>query len=818
MIQDLRYAVRTLLRAPAFTIVAVLTLALGIGATTAIFSIFNAVILKSLPVKNPDELFILNAGHYGLYQTLRKETAIFSDVLAAAPIEELPVALHDGQAETGRVSLVSASYFTTLGVLASRGRLFGAADDRAPGEPPMAIVSHRYWRQRLAADPHIVGRVVRISGMPMEIIGVAADGFFGEEVGASPDLWVPLTMWARIVPGRDLLNSPGTSWLRIIGRLNQGVAVPQAEAVLTPAFRSVLEEVFGRSTSADVRRDIEGSVIRLTAAGRGVSGLRPRFARPLELLMAAVTLLLLICCANVANLLLARSASRRREIDLRLALGMSRARLVRQLMTESLVLSGMGAGLGLPFAWFGTEALLRLVSSDGSRAPLAVNVDLRAIAFVAAVTVATAVLFGSVPAWRSLRASMIASLAARRDSGNRSQQALSSLLVVAQVAVSLMLLMGAGLFLQTLTNLRNVDLGFVPERLIVLNVNPQAAGYSGQRAAVVTQTLLERLRTTPGVVAASYSENGVLLGRNSSTDLMRPPAFPASSKGYPRASWDVVGPFYFSAMGIPLAAGRDFTDRDNESSSPVVAINETMARGFFAGANPIGRRLVWGDDNPRELEIIAVARDVKQRSPRDEPELRFYLPYRQLSVTRPSWSLASVQFMVRTAADPAAMLATLIRAVSLEDGGLSVSHAYVAPELIDRGLVQERMIAKLSIAFGVLAVALACIGLYGLIGYQIVQRTNEIGIRIALGAQRRQVLWATLRRALVWTFAGIVLGIPLAVVASRTVESLLFGLSPMDVITLGAAAAIMLVLGALATFIPARRASRVDPLVALRYE
>ena len=818
MTQDLRYAFRTLLNAPAFTIVAVLTLGLGIGATTAIFSIFDAVILKSLPVKNPRELFIVNAGHYGLYQALRKENAIFSDVLAAAPIEELPVAIDGGQAEKGRVSLVSASYFSTLGVYASRGRVFGAVDDRAPGEPAIAVVSHRYWQQRFAEDPDVVGRVMRINGMPVEIVGVAADGFFGEEVGVSPDLWVPLTMWARIVPGRDLLSSPGTSWLRIVGRLQNGVAGPQAEAALTLTFRRVLEAVFGHSTSADVRREIEGSAIRLTAAGKGVSGLRRRFARPLELLMAAIMLVLLICCANVANLLLARSASRRREIDLRFALGMSRARLVRQLMSESLVLSTMGAALGFPFAWFGREALLRLVSVDGSRAPLAVETDLRAVIFIAGVTIATAILFGSVPAWRSLRVSLVTSLAARRGSGTQSPQALSSLLVVAQIAVSLVLLMGAGLFLRTLTNLRVVDLGFVPERLIVLNVNPQAAGYSGQRASLVTHAVLERLRTTPGVVAASYSENGVLFGRDSSTDLIRPPAFPVSSEGYPRARWDVVGPRYFSTMGVPIVAGRDFTDRDNDSSRPVVAINETMARRFFAGANPIGQRLVWGDEKPTEFEIIAVARDVKQGSPRDEPQLRFYLPYLQLSVTRPSWTLASVQFMVRTAADPAQMMAVLIRAISLEDSRLSVSNAHVAPELIDRALVQERMTAKLSIAFGALAVALACIGLYGLIGYQVVQRTNEIGIRMALGAQRQQVLWATLRRALVWTIAGIALGIPLALVASRTVESLLFGLSPMDVITLCAAAAIMLALGAIAAFIPARRASLVDPLVAMRYE
>ena len=818
MIQDLRYALRTLLRSPAFTIVAVLTLALGIGATTAIFSLFDAVVLKSLPVKNSDELFIVNAGHYRAYQAFREESDLFSGVLASAAIEELDATIDSSVPEKTRVSLVSASYFSTLGVSAAMGRAFGTGDERPAGEPAIAVVSHAYWQRRLARDPAAIGRVVRVRGVAVTIVGVAPRGFFGEEVGASPDLWVPLTMWARIVPGRDLLNSPGTSWLRIVGRLKPGVTVPQAEAKLTITFRRVLESIFGPTMSADLRRDVDASIVKLTPAGQGVSRLRGRFAQPLQLLLAAVVLVLLISCANVANLLLARAASRRREVDLRLALGMSRPRLVRQLMTESLVLSTIGAVLGLAFAWLGREALLRLVSADGSRAPVVVETDLRLVAFVAFVSVVTALLFGSVPVWRSLRASLVTSLAARRSSANRSHHIVSPLLVVAQVAVSLVLVMGAGLFLRTLTNLRSVNLGFVAERLVVLDVNPRAAGYAIDQSAAVTHRVLERLRGVPGVIAASFSENGVMFGRDSSTNLIRPEGFVAGAEGFPRAQWDIVGPRYFSTMGVPLVAGRDFTDRDDESSPRVAAINEAMAQRFFAGANPIGRRLVWGDDKPTDFEVIAVVRDVKHTGPRDQPHLRFYLPYRQLSKTRPSWDLASVRFLVRAAADPAAMGLVLQRAIAAEDARLSVSAAYVAPELIDRALVQERMIAKLSIAFGVLAVGLACIGLYGLIGYQVVQRTNEIGIRMALGAQQTHVLWATLRRALVWTIAGVALGIPLALLASRTAESLLFGLSPMDVVTLVAAAAIMVMLGAVAAFIPARRASRIDPLVALRYE
>jgi predicted permease len=424
-------------------------------------------------------------------------------------------------------------------------------------------------------------------------------------------------------------------------------------------------------------------------------------------------------------------------------------------------------------------------------------------------------LFGSVPAWRSLRASLVTSLASRRASGDPSDQRAGSLLVVAQVAVSLVLVTGAGLFLRTLTNLRSVDLGFAPERLVILNVNPQAAGYRGEQAAAITERLFERLKTVPGVGAVSFSHNGVMYGRDSHTNVIRPEGLAAGKEGYPRVAFDIVRPNYFSTMGIPLAAGRDFTGRDDLLAPPVIAINEEMAARFFPGANPVGRRLMWGPpEHLSVLEVIAVARDVKQRNPRDEREVRFYLPYAQ----RPTYDFASVQFLVRTAGDSAAMLPMLQRAVLTEDPRLTPDGVYVANELIDRSLVQERMIAKLSIAFGVLAVGLACIGLYGLIGYQVVQRTNEIGIRIALGAQRNEVLWATLRRALAWTMTGVALGIPLALTASRAAENLLFGLSPMDVATLSAAAVIMVVLGALAAYIPARRASRVDPLVALRYE
>jgi predicted permease len=815
MFNDLRYALRGLRRNPGFTIVAVLTLALGIGATTAIFSLFDAVVLKSLPVKNPDELYIASAGHYGLYQAFRKETDVFSDVLASGSIEDLDTTIDSGVPERARVSLVSASYFSTLGVPAVMGRAFGAGDDRPAGEPAIAVLSYAYWQRRLARDPDVIGRVVRVRGVPITIVGVAPPGFFGEEVGASPDFWVPLTMWGQIVPGRNFLNSAGTSWLRIVGRLKPGVTVPQVEAKLTVTFRRMLEDIFGPRMPADVRRDIDESSLKLTPAGQGVSGLRGRFGQPLQLLMAAVILLLLISCANVANLLLARATSRRREIDLRLALGMSRLRLVRQVMAESLMLSTIGAGVGLMFAVVGREALLRLVSDDGSRAPVAVETDVRLMAFVAVVSVATAILFGSVPAWRSLRTSLVTALASRRASGDRPNQRVSSLLVIAQVAVSLVLLMGAGLFLRTLTNLRSVDLGFAPDRLAILNVNPRTAGYRAEQATALIGRLRERLQAAPGVSAVSFSDNGVMYGRDSHTNVIRPEGVVAGKEGYPRVAFDIVGSNYFSTMGIPLVAGRDFAERDDSRTPSVIAINEEMAARLFPGTNPIGRRLMWGPPERSDvLEIIAVVGDVKQRSPRDAREVRFYVPHAQ----RPDHEFSSVQFLARTAGESTAMLPVLQGAMFAEEPRLSIEGVYAAHNFIDRALVQERMIAKLSIAFGALAVGLACIGLYGLIAYQVVQRTNEIGIRMALGAARTHVLWTTLRRALMWTLAGVALGIPLALMASRTAESLLFGLSPMDVVTLSAAAILMVMLGMVAAYIPARRASRVDPVVALRYE
>jgi predicted permease len=817
IVQDIRVALRGFKRSPGFTTIAVVTLALAIGATTAIFSLLDALMFRSLPVRNPDELaLVVGGGQYPAFLAFRQHSDIFVDLFASSGVTRLEVESQSSAPELTNVSLVSGSYFSTLGVQAILGRTFTALDDRIPGQHPVAVASYGYWQRRFGRDASALDRVVRISGTTFTVVGVAPPAFFGEQVGAAPDLWVPLTMWGRIVPGRNLLESPGTGWLRIIGRVRPGVSTSGHHPVLTETFQRVLVEIFGPNVPQDMRREIASAAVRLNPAGTGVSTLRTQFSRPLYLLVGAVVLVLLIACANVANMLLVKATIRRREIDIRLALGMGRVRLIRQLLVESLLLAAVGSVVGVVLAWIGREALLRLISADGSRVPISVPTDARLLMFVALVSSATAILFGLAPGWQSGRGRVITSIAARDEVGERSGERLNSILVVAQVAASLVLLTGAGLFLQSIANLRGVDLGFAPERLLVLDVTPQP-GDQQNRIIAVNRRILERLTTVPGVSAVSLSEHGVLMGRNSSTDLMRPVGFVAGPEGFPRANWDVVGPRYFTTIGASLVAGRDVNERDGLGSPRVIAINEEMAQRFFPDADPIGQRLVWSDDD-KAFEIVGVIRDVKQNGPRDEPQMRFYLPYFQLPEVRPSWILTSTRFLVRTAGNPAVMAPIVSELIRSEDSRFSISRVEIGPQLVSRTLGQERMIATLLVVFSGVAVGLACLGLYGLIAYRVARRTSEIGLRMALGAQCGDVLRETLRGAVVWIAAGVAIGIPLALSMTRLVQSQLFGLRASNLRTLIIAAGLMFAMGVLAGYVPARRAARVDPLVALRYE
>ncbi len=820
VVQDVRYTVRSLQRSRGFTVVSTLTLALGIGATTAIFGVMDAILLRPLPVEDPAALVLLRPGgfQYPAFREFHTRTDLFVDLFATSGVTPLDVEVNAGVREPSTVSLVSGSFFTTLGVRPALGRVFDAGDDRAAGEHPVAVVSHGYWQRRLGGDAAIVDRVIRIGGVPLTIIGVAPAGFFGEQVGAAPDMWVPLTMWGQIVTGRNLLESPRAGWLRIIARMRPEISAAAAQPVLTEHYRRILTDLFGPTVSDDVRRDIARTAVILVPADRGVSNLRAQFARPLQLLLGAVGVVLMIACANLANLLLARAAARRREFDLRTALGMDRGRLFRQLLTESLVLAALGGSLGIGVAWLVTEALLRLISMDGARVPIDVGPDEKLLAFVASISLATALVFGLAPAWHSVRA-VRRSVATRGDAGARASQELSSALVAAQVALSLVLLMGAGLIVRTIANLRDVDLGFTPELLLVADVNTQSTGYTGDASVALNRRLVERIAAIPGVASVSLSENGVLGGRDSSTDLMRPDRSLPLSEEIPKTHWDVVGPGYFSVLGRTLVAGRDFTAQDVVGSSNVVAINQELAMRFFQDASPIGRHMVWTvGGTETSLEVVGVAREVKQSGPRGDPQLRFYLPYLQLRQIRPSWTMASTRFLVRATADPSALVAVLRQTIASEDPRLATTAIERGTDLANRTIVQERAMATLLIAFGALAIGLSCLGVYGLIAYHVVQRTSEIGIRMALGAQRRTVLWSALERGLGWIAIGVAAGIPLALVAAHAARGLLFGLGPADAGALIGAAALMSLLGLAAAYVPARRASRIDPLQALRCE
>lgn len=815
---DFRYGVRGLIKSRGFTLTVVATLALAIGATTAIFSLLDAVLLKSLPVREPEQLVLVGGAQYPVFQAFQRQTDVFVALLATSGVTPLDSDVGDGQRQRAAVSLVSGSYFPTLGVPAALGRTFGHEDDRAAGRHAVAVASHRFWQDRLGRDPNVIGRVIRISSTPITIVGVAPAGFFGDEVGVAPELWMPLTMWGSVVPGRNLLQSPGTGWLRLIGRVPPGAPVSGPHPKLTEIFRQVLTDIFGVNAPDDVRRDIARATITLQPAAKGRSDIRTQFGRPLLLLMAAAILVLLIACGNIANLLLARAAARRREIDTRLALGMTRARLLRQLLTESLVLAGVGGGLGVLVAWAGREALLRLIASNGSRLPLEVSIDGRFLLAVAVLSLATAIVFGLAPAWKSSRPDIAASLVSRRDPANATQR-LRPMLVVAQVAVSVILLVGTGLFLQTLANLAGVDLGVAAERLLVVEVSPQRTGTIDQQALATTRELLQRIQAVPGVLAATVSQHGVLSGVDNGTNLIRSEGFIAGREGFPQTRWDVVGPGYFSTVGASLRSGRDFTDQDNAGASPVAIVNSAMSRVYFGDEQPVGRRLVWGDGIGRQtFVIVGVTPDVKQGGPRAAAEPRFYLPYLQLPRVRPGWALGSTRFIVRAGVDPDALAPALRRLVVSYDVSLSVASVNTGTQLVRRTLIRERTVAALLVVFGALAVGLACLGMYGLVAGLVAQRTAEIGLRMALGAPRAAVLRVMMRRPLLWIAAGLAIGVPLAMAASQAAEALMFGVRATDARAVVAAALVILVFGLVAAFVPSRRALKVDPLTALRAE
>ena len=823
---DFRYALRTLLKAPAFTIVVVLTLALGIGANTAIFSLTDQVLLRMLPVKSPEQLVVLdgpgafrgrtfNNGtlSYPMYRDLRDQNTVFDGVIARFPA---PLTLlTGGQSERVNGELVTGNFFDVLGVRAQIGRTFTPDDDRTPGGHPVAVLSHHYWMRRFAGDPGVLNRNISLNGLPMTIVGVTPPGFFGIVVGENPDVMVPVTMKAQMTPTWDDLQSRTSRWLTIMARLKPGISAAQAETAMNVVYRQINEEELKQLTNVSqlFHDRFLSKHLFLRPGMRGRSDLRQQFTTPILVLMGMVGLVLLIACANVANLLLARGAARQKEVAIRLALGATRGAIVRQRLVESVVLSGAGALLGLAIAWWTGTLLLTMLPDDGSVQTLSAVPDARVITFAIAAALVTAILFGLAPALSSTRPPLTSTLKDEAGGvvGGTGHARFRKGLVVAQVGLSVLLLAGAGLFARSLYNLKTLNPGFQTDQLLGFSIAPSLNGYSRERSIQLFQQLQEELARIPDVRAATASVIPLLTNSDWSSTI--------KVEGYqPKEGEDMnplvnaVGPGFFDTLSQPLLAGRDFNARDVSGAPRVAIINETLAAYYFGKANPIGRHIGWGRDKTPDIEIVGVARNAKMSSLRQEPRRVVYTPYMQEP------EIGQMTFYVRARGAASSVGTSARQAAVRVDPNMPVFDMKAMATVVDESLFLERMVAALSVAFGGLATLLAAIGLYGVMSYTVARRTREIGIRMALGAEHSSVMWLVLREVALMVGIGVGVGLPLAIALSRVVQSQLFDLSAHDPIALAASAGLLAFVALAAGYLPARRATRVDPMLALRYE
>ena len=832
-VRDVRYALRSFRRYPGFTAVALVTLALGIGANTAIFQLVDTVLLRTLPVSQPNELVALRRTlSYWQYQQIRDRNQVFTGTagmrtMSAATLESDGRSL--GPATT---ELVSGNYFSVLGVAPVIGRAIAADDDKAVGAGPVAVISYGLWQRVFGGSPSVLGRTIRVrdgaisggtSGFEPEptlppvqpvltVIGVAPPEFFGASVGTMVDMWVPMTMQPILTPGRAWVTRRSAYWVNVIGRLGPGVSLEQARTQLTSLWRQIRLDEVGPAAPEDDRRSVLRSQLEVVSAANGLDGLRREFSQPLMILMTVVTLVLLIACLNVANLLLARATARRQEISMRLSLGASRARLIRQLLTESLLLAGIGGVLGLGVAIVGERVLVTMVSADAQTLRLPLTPDWRILLFTLAVSLASGVVFGLLPALRGTRRDLQHTLKESSRGSTAARGRTSQALVAIQIGVSLVLIVACGLFVRTLINLRREPVGYDRQRLLVVRMDPVGAGY---RDAAISRAVLElqrRFAALPGIASVTFSENGLFSGTESGT-VLEVEGFRPATEDDREARFDQAGPGYFAGVGIPLVLGRDFTDRDTAGAPPVAVINETMARFYFPNQNPIGKHLRGDARDSRWLEIVGVARDAQDHDLREKPVRRFYVSYLQ-----PIDGITTVNFEIRAAGDPAPLVAAIGEQTRQFDPKLQILSVRTAQALIDRNIVSERLVAKLSTVFGVLALLLAAIGLYGVMSYAVARRTSEIGVRMALGATRGAVASMILREIVVLVGIGSVVGAVGALGLGRFVESLMFGLAPRDPLTLGGAIAVLLAVALVAGYLPARRAARIDPNAALRSE
>jgi predicted permease len=835
LFKDIKYGFRGLLKRKGFAAIAVLTLALGIGANTAIFTLVNAVMLKSLPVQKPEELVLFTDTtsegtsvedtprtgvwtrfSYASYQYFRDHNQSFAD-LAAFRSGESPLSVRRADAEGAAAAraqghLVSGNYFSLLGVHALRGRVLTPEDDK-PGAQPTAVISHLYWQKQLNSDPTVIGKNFIINGTSFTLVGVTPPEFFGARVRRPPDFWMPLSFFPQVELRESFLENNQVYFLTLMGRLQPGVSIDQAQTAVNMQLRQFLTDQAGSQLTEERRKGIQNTYVTLTEGSGGISGLRRIYSKPLHMLMAIVGMVLLIACANVGSLLLSRAASRKPEISLRMALGATRGRIVRQLLTESMLLATIGGVCGVLLAQWGVYILVGLVARTS---PLDTRPDAGVLAFTAGISVVAGLLFGLVPAVQASKANLSAAIKekARMRTGFM-RVSLSSLMVVMQVGLSLVLLTGAGLFAGSLLKIQRENLGFERNNLLLVSIDPRLAGYKPTELTALYQQLLDRLGSLPQVRNVSMATYAPMSGSSRESSIVVP--------GYVAQPDDdlvvkdmLAGPKYNETLGVPVLRGRDIEIRDTPASQKVAVVNASFAEHYFKGQNPIGRTFSFDDVevNGTPIEIVGVVGDIKSSEVDEPPVPTVYRPILQVQ----DEAAYTVTAHLRTTGDPTPLTPQVRQMINQIDDKLPIFGVTSMSDQLHEHWDQERLIAQLVSFFGALALILACIGLYGVMAHGVARRTNEIGIRMALGAKGGNIAWMILRETLYLVLAGLLIGVPAALAGARLISAQLFETSPTDPVTLIAAAAILTLVALLAGYLPARRASRVNPLTALRYE
>ena len=800
--QDIRFAIRTLFRSPGFAAVAVLTLALGIGATTAIFSFVNALLLRDLPVEAPEKLvWISGAGSlsYRYYEIMRDDPSAFSGVAATAYASTgLTVA---DSTEQVQLALASGEYFTVLGLRPTLGRLLEPRDDSTDA-PRVTVLRHSFWQARFGADPAVIGRSVVLAGQPFTIVGVAAPGFEGLNTGAPDQLWAPMSHYDVLKPGGFPWRSPDATWLQMFGRVAPGVTVAQAKANAEILYRR-----YGQEASryrGDGAETLRGQAIELEPVKPMPPYAVAQYSKRLKMLGGAVGLLLLIACANLANLLLARGVGRRREMAVRTAAGASRVRLVRQLIAEAGVLGLLGGAAGLFLAWNSSSAIIKMLI--GKQAAFDLTPDPTVLAFTLAISLVTVFAGALVPAWSVSRVEVAPAMAGAGVVGHGpSATAARGWFVAAQLALCVPMLAGAGLLLRSIDNLLHQDVGFEREQRVQASIDPGGAGHDRRSSVRLLDELLESLRKQPGLESVAFASSGALAQSSSNRRVSSD-----DSDAEPvRTAYVDVSEGYFETLDIPVLAGRGLSDADRPPSPVAVVVNQSLAAALFAERNPVGLTLRWDDKNV--FEIVGLVGDALHNDIREGTRPIAYLPFRQAMPLK-------TRIYMRTAMDAAAAGAIVREQVHRLDPHLAVSGVQTLDAQIEDRIRQDRVVSSLVTGFGVLALTLTAVGLYGVLAFEVSRRAREVGLRMALGAQRRQILSLVFRQAAPWVFCGAIAGFGLAIAATRLLESFLFQLSPLDPWTFAAAMLVLLLAATLAGFIPARRAARVDPMTALRHD